>query len=103
MDVDIPFACDLSKLSSDQRERERFLLGQLKGSLVRSEESARGWRIHVPATQQSLRDLGELLALERLCCPFLDFRIEVGPAEHAVVEIGGRDGAKPFIAAEFMP
>jgi len=100
---DAPFACDLSRLSPAQRERERVLLGGFKRGFVRAEESEAGWKFHLPASPESLRDLGELLALERLCCPFLEFHLEVGPAELAVVHVFGRDGAKPVIAAEFMP
>lgn len=100
---DAPFACDLSTMSTPQREREKSLLAGFRRSFLRFEELPEGWRFFVPATQESLRDVGELLALERVCCPFLEFRLEVGPGELAVVEIRGREGAKAVIAAEFLP
>lgn len=102
MTTEIPFACDLSKLSQQQREREKLLLAGLKRAAGAVEETSTGWRISVPATQECLRDIGELLALERVCCPFLEFRLEVSPSATAVVEIAGREDAKPFIAAEFL-
>ena len=100
---DVAFACDLSRLSPAERERERVLLGAFKRGVVRVEESDAGWKFHLPASQEFLREVGELLALERLCCPFLEFQLEVGAAELAVIHVFGRAGAKPVIAAEFMP
>jgi protein-tyrosine-phosphatase len=99
---DLPFACDLTRLSAVQREREKALLAQFRTLAHRAEESETGWRFFVPATPEVLAAVGELLALERLCCPFLRFALEVGPGELAAVHIHGREGAKAFVAAEFM-
>jgi hypothetical protein len=97
------FACDLSQLSAEQRAREKALLAHFKTLVTAITESADGYRFRVPASQEALRDVGELLALERLCCPFLEFALEVSAAPEAAIHIFGRDGAKPIIAAEFAP
>jgi protein-tyrosine-phosphatase len=101
-DDGVPFACDLTRLSALQREREKSLLAQFRALALRAEESETGWRFFVPATQEALGAVGELLALERLCCPFLRFALEVGPGELAAVHIHGHEGVKAFVAAELM-
>jgi hypothetical protein len=42
-----------------------------------------------------------LLGLERLCCPFLTFRLEVTREESCRLYISGSPGAKAVILAEF--
>jgi hypothetical protein len=96
-----PFASDLSRLSPAQREREKALLEWLKRATVEARESESGWRFFLPVTEDSLAAACELLAYERLCCPFLEFHLEVSARELAAVHVFGGEGAKPFIAAEF--
>lgn len=43
----------------------------------------------------------EFISLERLCCPFFGFALDVAPEGGALwLSLTGRDGVKPFIAAE---
>ncbi len=102
MTGDVPFACDLSRLSAGQRAREKVLLQEFKILCEHHEETGLGWRFYVNADPEVLSTMGEFLALERLCCPFLEFHLEVSAAPLAAVHIFGREGAKAVIAAEFM-
>lgn len=102
MTGDAPFACDLSRLSVDQRAREKALLKDFKRLCERHEETEPGWRFYVRADPEVLTMIGEFLALERLCCPFLEFQLQVSSAQLATVHIFGREGAKAVIAAEFV-
>ncbi len=48
-----------------------------------------------------LQKLGQFIALEKLCCPFFGFTVEVEPEGGAVwLKLTGREGVKPFIRAE---
>jgi hypothetical protein len=98
----IPIACDLSRLSAEQREREQELLGQFRKLLMPDSETEDGFWFTLSAAPAALADLGEFLGLERLCCPFLTFQLEITPAETCRLLISGPPGAKAFMASEFM-
>ena len=96
------FACDLSRLSPEQREREQALLAWLKETAVETQETEDGFRFFLPVSEATLAAACELLAYERLCCPFLELHLEVGHGDLAAVHVFGGEGAKPFIAAAFL-
>jgi hypothetical protein len=96
-------ACDLSALSTEQRVREQVLLAEFKGLFREAQETDQGYSVAVPADPHLLSRLGEFLALERLCCPFLTFHLSV-PADRGVIalQIHGPPGAKAFLRSEFL-
>jgi len=95
-------ACDLSRLNGDQRKREQELLGKFRKEWTREAETDDGVWFSSAADPEELADLGELLGLERLCCPFLTFRLEVTREESCRLYISGSPGAKAVILAEFV-
>lgn len=99
----MPIACDLGALSFEQRVREQALLQEFKPLFREAQETDRGYSVAVPADPPVLSRLGEFLALERLCCPFLTFQLSV-PADHGlmILQIDGPPGAKAFLRNEFL-
>ena len=99
----LPIACDLGALSSGQRARERTLLAEFKDLLRDPQETELGFRVVIPDDPFVLSRLGEFLALERLCCPFLTFDLSI-PAERGTMtlHIYGRPGTKSFLRSEFF-
>ena len=98
----VSLACDLSALGDAQRKR-RFILAQLlQVGTFDVIELADGYAFHVDPTSIIGQHLEELAALERLCCPFLNITVR-SAAEDAglVLEIGGGDAVKEFIAGQF--
>ncbi len=73
----LPVACDLSSLTAEQQRREQALLAAFQAAGYAAAPTEGGYRFEVPAEPAILADLGELLALERLCCPFLRFELTV--------------------------
>jgi hypothetical protein len=65
-----PIACDLGALSSAQRAREQALLAEFRRVFRDAQETDQGYRVVIPDDPLMLSRLGELVALERLCCPF---------------------------------
>jgi hypothetical protein len=60
-----------------------------------------GFAFRLQDSAELLANLGEFVTLERLCCPFFGFTIEVEPEGGAVwLKLTGREGVKPFIKAE---
>jgi len=101
-DQQIPIACDLSRLNDTGRRREQELLRKFRALWVREGETDDGVWLSLPADPGELADLGELLGLERLCCPFLKFQLEVTQEERCRLYIAGPPGAKDFVLMEFM-
>jgi hypothetical protein len=98
---DLPIACNLSNLNSDQRRREQALLAKFRRQLIRDSEAEDGIWFSLAAHPEELAELGEFLGLERLCCPFLTFRLEVTQEESCRLLISGPPGAKEFVLMEF--
>jgi len=94
--------CDLSALAVAQRKR-RFLLDQLlQVGTVDIVELSDGYGFHVDPVSIIAQHLEEFAALERLCCPFLTIAVRAGTAgSQPVLEMGGGDAVKEFVAAEF--
>jgi hypothetical protein len=93
--------CNLTALNAEQRERHREVLEQLKQSVQEVREVANGYAFRFLAEVPVLLLLGEFIALEHRCCPFLEFTLEVetecGPAWLTVT---GPEDVKEFLRAE---
>ena len=60
-----------------------------------------GYSFRLPGEQDLLVKAAEFISLERLCCPFLGFVLEVEPEGGAVwLRLTGREGVKAFIREE---
>ena len=67
----------------------------------RVDELPDGYAFSLPSETDALLLAAEFVALERLCCPFFDFRLEVEREGGEVrLILTGREGVKPFIQAE---
>ncbi|HKO57368.1 MAG TPA: hypothetical protein VJ276_15950 [Thermoanaerobaculia bacterium] len=65
-------------------------------------ETADGYAFTLDRNRVSPAEVGEWIALEQRCCPFFDFRVELGREKGALtLALGGWKGVKEFIAAEF--
>ena len=60
-----------------------------------------GYAFELPNESDVLITVAQFVALERLCCPFFGFGIEVEREGGPVwLSLTGREGVKPFIMAE---
>jgi hypothetical protein len=97
----LPIACDLGTLDASERRRERELLAWFRDLPCEARRGEGAVRYAIPADAATLAALGELLAYERRCCPFLEFCLCVTSAERAELEIGGSSAALDLVLAEF--
>lgn len=72
-----PVACDITSMDSEQRDRYRELRRLLRDDVEEVRELADGYAFRYPLEKSVLLALAEFISLERLCCPFLDFLLEV--------------------------
>ncbi len=94
-------ACELSALGTEERERRSALARKLFGAVVERRELDRGFTFRVEQARATLAEIGDWIALERRCCPFFDFRIDVAREGGAVwLMVSGGEGVKEFLRAE---
>ena|SRR5829696_10494369 len=99
-DSTIPIACTLN--DAEFREREQEILQKLMRAVRERKELADGYGFRFSTDDNLLREITEMVILERKCCPFLDFKIAIEAGNGDIwVEMTGAQGAKEFIAATF--
>ena len=94
--------CDLSALDVAQRKRRVLLDQLLQVGTVDIVELPDGYAFHVDPVSIIAQHLEEFAAFERLCCPFMTIAVRAGGVgAQPVLELGGGDAVKEFIAAQF--
>jgi len=100
----VPFACDMSALSSEQRSRYRELGELLRLALCAIRELTDGYEFEFVPAHGNYQALAEFTPLEHACCPFFDVSIRLERKNGKLCwRLTGREGVKPFIRAEFAP
>ena len=88
----------MDALSAEQRARRSALLARLKPQAEVLKETADGYALRLPTAVGVIAEAAEFAALERLCCPFFRFVLELeadgGPAW---LRITGPEGAKQLL------
>jgi hypothetical protein len=91
----------MAALSDEQRKRISVLIEQIRKSGQELRELPDGYALRLPAESETVRDVAEYITLERLCCPFFRFDMEVeqegGPLW---LRLTGREGVKEFTKQE---
>ena len=98
----VGFCCNISALTSADRERHKQLLLKLEAARIEIQELLDGYSFRLQNELVSLADVAEWISYESKCCPFFDFEIQLerdnGPLW---LKLRGKEGIKPFIRAEF--
>jgi hypothetical protein len=96
----LPVACGLTEV--ELRERRALLLERAGRAVSELRELPDGYAYRFPEGDEWLAELAEIIRLERRCCPFLGFRLSVGPGGGPVwLELTGPPGTKEFLASLF--
>lgn len=102
MSQESPIACVMAALDAEQRRRRKELEERVGASVEEVRELADGYAVRLPSDARTLLEVAEFVTYERLCCPFLDFEINVeregGPLW---LRLTGREGVKEFVRQEF--
>ena len=95
-----PIACDMSVLSPAQRELHIQTSRDLLSGLKQIRELSNGYQFRLDGSNVIVK-AAEFISLEKLCCPFLNFSLEV-EAENGPVwlKLTGREGVKAFVREE---
>jgi hypothetical protein len=100
MDEAIPVACFLT--DKQLQARRKNYLDQAAESLIDSAELSDGFVFRFPLAEATLQNLAEIIDLERKCCPFLNFRLNLEAGNDFVsLELTGAAGTKEIIKSLF--
>ena len=96
-----PIACTLAALNIEQRARRQTLTQQMHAVTQEICELPDGYAFRFSADPTLCLTVAEFMTLERLCCPFFTFALEMESEGGAMwLRLTGRDGVKPFLQAE---
>ena len=98
----VPFACNLNALTADGRKQLHALIGRMSAAIVSTTELKDGYALHIDAARLSFTEAAQWISLERKCCPFFDFQLDLpGGNGNYSVALKGREGVKEFIRSDF--
>ena len=93
-------ACNLGALSAAERRRRAALAEALVPQARSIQELSDGYALQLAATASLAHEALEWVLLERRCCPFLGFELELGSQEGALwLRLRGGPGVKEFLSA----
>ncbi len=96
-----PIACDMSAIEPGLRAAHVATGGRVFRAAGEIRELPDGYAFRLAGDAETLSKVAEFIALERLCCPFLGFALEVEPeGGPAWLRLTGREGVKAFIREE---
>jgi len=98
---DLPLVCNDAALEPAQYNRLVQLLKQIRQQKLSIKEYDDGFAVQMPASSSLITDIGEYMAIVRICSPYFETTMEV-EAEGAPVwlRIGGRSGVKELAKSE---
>jgi len=96
-----PFVCVMDAIEPGKRQQHIATAKFVFAAVKEVRELADGYAFRLPNESEILQKVGDFISIERLCCPFFGFRLEVEREGGAVwLQLIGRKGIKPFIRAE---
>ena len=99
-DAGTPYACNMAALTKNERTAHQKTSQKLFASVQEQKELANGYAFRF--TPDALVTAAQWVSLERKCCPFFTFEMELAREEGPLwLRVTGGDGIKPFIRAEF--
>ena len=96
------FACNMDAFTSEQRERHMALIEQHLLAAEETTELPDGYQLRFESGSHRYADLAEWISLERLCCPWIQFGLEI-EGEAVKLSLRAPEAARPVLAEEFAP
>jgi hypothetical protein len=97
----VPLACNANAFDATQRVRYGELKRALLPRAAQITDLENGLEIAHEADAQTILELAEFATLERLCCPFLTFNLEIAPNQSgSKLTLTGPDGTATFLRHE---
>jgi hypothetical protein len=98
----LPIASELT--NAELQERRATVLARIRQSVERVEEIKNGFAFFFSSDGDRLKELANLIDLERRCCTFLRFSLTVEPGGgQLILAITGPQGTREFLKDLFEP
>jgi hypothetical protein len=96
-----PLACNLGAIGVADRPRYSDLVARLRAALASQSELPDGYTYTLDTARITLPEVAEWIGMERLCCPFLTFQIDVLAGGATQLTLRGPQGVKAILQVEF--
>jgi hypothetical protein len=90
-------ACNLAQFDPSELERYGRARQAVHATIRDVTELDDGYRLDLGPDAQTVLTAAEWVVLERRCCPFLNFTLEVTDTDTVRLSVTGGDGVKAFI------
>src|ERR1700732_253632 len=98
-----PFACNLKAFQPQERAEWRRLIDRMKSAVVTGRELSNGYAFRIDPARMPVTQLAAWVDLERKCCPFFDFQVDLHSEDGTLwITLRGRGGVKQFIDQYFQ-
>ena len=98
---EIPLACDFSGMDAAQKARYQDSRRRVFATMEDISELENGYALHFPFEAELFLALAEFITLERLCCPFFNFALELDAGSGPLrLRLTGPEGVKEFLKTE---
>jgi len=102
MNPDIPLACNMGVFTPSQREAHIQTTTELIQAVQSVQDIENGYEFRFPNETEFISKIAEFISNERLCCPFLEFTLNVvSNSELVFLSLTGPLGTQEFLLAEF--
>jgi hypothetical protein len=98
---DVPLACNLKAISAPDRPHYADLMKRLRIAVHDRSELQDGYTYKLDTSKMPLPDVAEWITMERLCCPFLTFNLEMNGKGDSSLTLRGPSGTKAILDEEF--
>lgn len=99
--MESPIACDMSAIEPARRAEHLATAREVFRAATMIRELPDGYAFQLSNEPDILVKTAQFISLERLCCPFLRFVLEVEAEGRPVrLRLTGREGVKEFIREE---
>lgn len=94
-----PLTCVPNAVPADQQEQwAKVIAPKLYGAVLEIQELPNGWAWRLPSTSEILHLVAQDLEVERLCCPFVNYTLEIEPNRGPFwLRMMGGEGVKEFL------
>ena len=96
-----PIACNLNAIGAGDLARYKQLVAKLRAAIDGLKELPDGYQFSLDSAKATLPEVAEWIGLERLCCPFLSFQLDVQGNGESRLTLRGPDGTKSILRQEF--
>ena len=102
MNPDIHLACNMGVFTPSQQEAHIQTTTELIQAVQSVQDIENGYEFRFPNETEFISKIAEFISNERLCCPFLEFTLNVvSNSELVFLSLTGPLGTQEFLLAEF--